>query len=53
MLMGVEHLGPVTSEMLKHGVRGDMPVALIRWATTGQQQTLIGTLSDIAEKAVA
>ena len=53
MLMGVEHLGVVTSEMLKHGVRGDMPVALVRWATTGQQETLTGTLSDIAQKVAA
>jgi uroporphyrinogen III methyltransferase/synthase len=53
MLMGVERLGAVTSEMVKHGVRGDLPVALIRWATTGQQETLTGTLSDIAQKAVA
>jgi uroporphyrinogen III methyltransferase/synthase len=51
MLMGVERLAAVTNEMLKHGVRGDLPVALIRWATTGQQQTLTGTLSDIAQKA--
>src|SRR5262245_12630321 len=40
MLMGVERLSAVTSEMLKHGVRGDLPVALVRWATTGQQETL-------------
>src|SRR6058998_3867979 len=53
MLMGVEHLGAVTSEMLKHGVRGDLPVALVRWATTGRQETLTGTLSDIAQKAEA
>src|SRR5216110_826277 len=53
MLMGVEHLGVVTSEMLKHGVRGDLPVALVRWATTGQQETLTGTVSDIAQKALA
>jgi uroporphyrinogen III methyltransferase / synthase len=52
MLMGMERLGAVTTEMLKHGVRGDLPVALVRWATTGQQQTLTGTLSDIAQKAV-
>jgi len=51
MLMGVERLGAVTSEMLKHGVRGDLPVALIRWATTGRQETLTGTLSDVAQKA--
>jgi uroporphyrinogen III methyltransferase / synthase len=53
MLMGVERLGSITSEMMKHGVRGDLPVALVRWATTGQQETLTGTLSDIAQKAVA
>src|SRR5437879_6263609 len=53
MLMGVERLGSITSEMMKHGVRGNLPVALIRWATTGQQETLTGTLADIAQKAVA
>src|SRR5437879_25550 len=53
MLMGMERLRAVTGEMLKHGVRGDLPVALVRWATTGQQKTLMGTISDIAEKAVA
>src|SRR5262249_13564772 len=53
MLMGVERLGAVTNEMLKHGVRGDLPVAVVRWATTGQQETLTGTLSDIAQKAEA
>jgi len=51
--MGVERLGTVTSEMLKQGVRGDLPVALVRWATTGRQETLTGTLSDIAQKALA
>jgi uroporphyrinogen III methyltransferase / synthase len=53
MLMGVERLGAVTGQMLKHGVRGDLPVALVRWATTGQQETLTGTVSDIAQKALA
>jgi uroporphyrinogen III methyltransferase / synthase len=53
MLMGVERLGSVTDEMIKHGVRGDLPVALVRWATTGQQETLTGTLQDIAQKAAA
>src|SRR5215813_11472491 len=53
MLMGVERLGAVTNKMLKQGVRGDLPVALVRWATTGQQETLTGSLSDIAQKAAA
>src|SRR2546422_1723775 len=53
MLMGVERLGSITREMLRQGVRSDLPVALVRSATTGQQETLTGTLSDIAQKAVA
>ena len=53
MLMGVERLGAITNEMLKQGVRSDLPVALVRSATTGQQETLTGTLEDIAGKAVA
>src|SRR5213075_3048044 len=53
MLMGVERLGSITSEMMKQGVRGDLPVALVRWATTGQHETLTGTLQDIAKKATS
>ncbi len=53
MLMGMERLGPITSEMMKHGMRSDLPVALVRWATTGRQETLTGTLRDIAQEAVA
>jgi len=53
MLMGVERLGSITREMINHGVREDLPVALVRWATTGRQETLTGTLGDIAKRAVA
>src|SRR5215216_4310205 len=53
MLMGVERLEAITSEMLKQGMRSDLPVALVRWATTGRQETLTGTLQDIAQKGVA
>jgi uroporphyrinogen III methyltransferase/synthase len=51
MLMGVERLESITREMLGHGVRADLPVALIRWATTGRQQTIVGTLENIAQRA--
>jgi uroporphyrinogen III methyltransferase/synthase len=53
MLMGVERLGTITREMLKQGMRADLPVALVRWATTGRQETLVGSLQDIAQRAVA
>ena len=52
MLMGVERLESITREMLANGVRSDLPVALVRWATTGRQETLIGTLENIAQRAV-
>ena len=52
MLMGVERIDAITREMLANGVRSDLPVALVRWATTGKQQTLIGTLENIAQRAV-
>src|SRR2546422_7227 len=51
MLMGVDRIESITREMRAHGMRSDLPVALIRWATTGQQETLIGTLKDIARQA--
>src|SRR6266487_432056 len=53
MLMGVERLEPITREMLKQGVREDLPVALVRWGTTGRQETLTGTLKNIAQRAAA
>ncbi len=51
ILMGVERIGVITGELLKHGAAPDMPVAMVRWGTTGQQQTITGTLATIAEAA--
>lgn len=53
MLMGVERLGKITKTMLDGGVDKDQPVALVRWATTGQQSSLTGTVETIAEKVVS
>lgn len=52
MLMGMDRLEFVVRQMLDNGVRGDLPVALIRWATTGRQETLTGQLQNIARRAV-
>jgi uroporphyrinogen III methyltransferase/synthase len=48
MLMGVERIESIAREMLANGMRTDLPVALIRWATTGRQETLVGNLGNIA-----
>ena len=50
MLMGVERIGAITGKFLEHGAAPETPVALVRWGTTGRQQTLRGTLADIAER---
>lgn len=53
MLMGVERLGIIAGKLMQHGARADLPVALVRWGTTGRQQTLVGRLDDIAAKVEA
>ena len=53
MLMGVERIGAITEKLLAGGAAPKTPVALVRWGTTGRQQTLRGTLKDIAEKVAA
>lgn len=49
--MGVKNLPHITSSLIEHGRAVDTPVALIRWGTRPEQQILVGTLADIAEKA--
>ena len=50
MLMGVERIESIAGEMVASGMRSDLPVALIRWATTGRQETLVGNLENIAQR---
>jgi uroporphyrinogen III methyltransferase/synthase len=51
ILMGVERIGKITAELMKHGLPDDTPVAMVRWGTTGKQQTITGTLATIADVA--
>ena len=53
MLMGVERIESIAREMMAKGMRRELPVALIRWATTGRQETLVGSLENIAERVTA
>lgn len=52
MLMGVERIESIARQMMEQGARKDLPVALVRWATTGRQETLVGILEDIAQRVV-
>ncbi len=52
MLMGVERIEAIAQQMRENGVRADLPVALIRWGTTGRQSVLRGTLGNIAARVL-
>jgi uroporphyrinogen III methyltransferase/synthase len=49
-LMGVAKIEYIRDQLILHGKAPDTPVALIRWGTRVNQQTLVGTLANIAEK---
>jgi len=53
VLMGLKNLPKIVSNLLAHGRSPTTPVALIRWGTTEQQETVVGTLTDIVTKATA
>ncbi|MBP6964708.1 MAG: uroporphyrinogen-III C-methyltransferase [Armatimonadetes bacterium] len=50
-LMGVENLPSIVSELVANGRDPSTPVALVRWGTRAEQETLVGTLADIVEKS--
>jgi uroporphyrinogen III methyltransferase/synthase len=49
--MGVARLREITGSFIEHGAARGTPIALTRWATTGAQKTIVGTLSNIADIA--
>ena len=49
--MGMKNLPQITENLMAHGRSPETPVALVRWGTRPEQEVLIGTLADIAEKA--
>jgi len=51
ILMGVSHLHSIAEDLINHGRKPETPVAVIRWGTYEGQQTIVGTLTTIADKA--
>jgi len=49
LFMGVKNLPEISENLIAHGRSPETPVAVIRWGTTTQQQTVVGTLRSIAE----
>jgi uroporphyrinogen III methyltransferase/synthase len=52
VLMGTEKLSDWTKSLIAHGMSPETPVAMVRWGTTGRQQTVAGTLATITGLAV-
>lgn len=52
MLMGAARLSKVVAELRAHGASPTTPVALVRWGTTGRQETVVGKLDNIEEVAL-
>jgi uroporphyrin-III C-methyltransferase len=51
VLMGLESLPRIARELVAAGRPATTPVALVRWGTTSAQETVTGTLRDIAARA--
>lgn len=49
VLMGVERIRDIAEKLVAHGMSAATPVAMVRWGTTGQQQSIEGTLATIAD----
>lgn len=50
LYMGLVGLEKISQQLIAHGQRPDMPVALISKGTTPDQKVVVGTLADIASK---
>ena len=49
ILMGVTRIREIAQTLVKHGMNENTPVAMVRWGTTGRQQSIEGTLKTIAD----
>ncbi len=49
--MGAKNLSNIVKKLIENGRKPDTPIAVIRWGTTPLQETIVGRLNDITEKA--
>jgi siroheme synthase len=47
--MGVSHIRCIAAELIANGRSANTPVAVIRWGTYETQQTVVGSLMNIAD----
>ena len=49
--MGVKNLPHITENLMKAGMSGDTPAALVRWGTTCRHKSLVATVATMPEEA--
>ena len=49
-LMGTKTLPEIVEKLIANGRAAETPAAVIRWGTTPEQRTVVGTLADIAAR---
>jgi len=49
IMMGTDRIGHIAKTLVDHGMVATTPIALVRWGTTGRQQSVAGTLANIGE----
>src|SRR5438477_8309800 len=49
ILMGVSRIREIADSLIARGMAPETPVGMARWSTTGQQQSIQGTLATIAD----
>lgn len=52
VVMGTERIGAIAEKLISFGMSASTPVAMIRWGTTGRQESIDGTLATIGAEAV-
>jgi len=53
ILMGVERIRSLAESLVAGGMKPNTPVGMVRWGTTGRQQSIEGTLATIADIVAA
>jgi len=48
--MGVKSLPHICANLIEHGMDPAMPAATVRWGTRPNQRTVVGTVSDLAQR---
>jgi uroporphyrinogen III methyltransferase/synthase len=53
LFMGLVNFPEIARELIAHGRSGTTPAMAVRWATRPDQQTIVGTLADLAGRIAA